>query len=87
MHRVLQPGGLLFVRDLHRPESGAAVRALVDAYAVNDTAYQRALFDASLRAALALDELRELLGPLGVPPGCVQKTSDRHWTLSFRKPA
>ncbi|WP_437286947.1 class I SAM-dependent methyltransferase [Sorangium sp. So ce406] len=85
MLRVLQPGGLLFVRDLVRPETEASLAALVATYAANDTAYQRALFDASLRAALSLDELREMLRSLQIPPECAQMTSDRHWTLAFRK--
>ncbi|WP_437295780.1 class I SAM-dependent methyltransferase [Sorangium sp. So ce426] len=85
MLRVLQPGGLLFVRDLVRPEDEASVAALVDTYAANDTAYQRALFDASLRAALSLDEVREVLRSLRIPPECAQVTSDRHWTLAFRR--
>ncbi|WP_437811345.1 class I SAM-dependent methyltransferase [Sorangium sp. So ce1078] len=85
MHRVLRPGGLLFVRDLVRPENEASVAALVDTYAANDTAYQRALFDASLRAALSLEEVREILCSLGIPPECAQVTSDRHWTVAFRR--
>ncbi|WP_437331225.1 class I SAM-dependent methyltransferase [Sorangium sp. So ce381] len=85
MLRVLRPGGLLFVRDLLRPEDEASITALVDTYAANDTAYQRALFDASLRAALSLDEVREMLRSLRIPPECAQVTSDRHWTLAFRR--
>ncbi|WP_437926419.1 class I SAM-dependent methyltransferase [Sorangium sp. So ce291] len=87
MVRVLQPGGLLFVRDLVRPEAEASLATLVDTYAANDTPYQRALFDASLRAALSLEEVREMLRSLQIPPECAQLTSDRHWTLAFRKPS
>jgi hypothetical protein len=47
---------------------------------------QRALFDASLRAALTVDEVRALVGPLGIAPAAVQATSDRHWTLACTKP-
>ncbi|MGK3999204.1 class I SAM-dependent methyltransferase [Sorangium sp. So ce1024] len=85
MVRVLRPGGLLFVRDLVRPETEASVASLVATYAANDTAYQRDLFDASLRAALSLEEVREMLRSLQIPPECAQMTSDRHWTLAFRK--
>ncbi|WP_438016401.1 class I SAM-dependent methyltransferase [Sorangium sp. So ce315] len=85
MVRVLRPGGLLFVRDLVRPETEASLASLVATYAANDTAYQRALFDASLRAALSVEEVREMLRPLQIPPECARMTSDRHWTLAFRK--
>lgn len=85
MVRVLRPDGLLFVRDLVRPETEASLASLVAAYAANDTAYQRALFDASLRAALSLEEVREMLRSLQIPPECARMTSDRHWTLAFRK--
>ncbi|WP_437277616.1 class I SAM-dependent methyltransferase [Sorangium sp. So ce375] len=85
MLRVLQPGGLLFVRDLVRPEDEASTAALVDTYAANDTAYQRALFEASLRAALSLEEVRGMLRSLRIPPECAQVTSDRHWTVAFRR--
>lgn len=87
MVRVLRPGGLLFVRDLLRPESDAAVRALVDTYAAGETARQRGLFEASLRAALTLDEVRALAAAHGVPASAVTQTSDRHWTLAFRAEA
>ncbi len=85
--RVTRRGGRLFFRDLLRPENDAEVRRLVDAYAppagggaVSD--HQRALFDASLRAALTLDEIRALVDELGLCSECVQQTSDRHWTLA-----
>lgn len=87
MVRVLRPGGLLFVRDLLRPESDAAVRALVDTYAAGETERQRGLFDASLRAALTLAEVRALAAAHGVPAGAVTPTSDRHWTLAWRAEA
>jgi ubiquinone/menaquinone biosynthesis C-methylase UbiE len=95
MWRLVAPGGVLFVRDLFRPESDAYAAALVDKYAaptpnasaevVAMEARQRALFDASLRAALTVDEVRALVAPLGIAPASVQATSDRHWTLACTK--
>lgn len=82
--RVLAPGGVLFVRDLLRPESDEAVRALVAMYAAGETPRQRDLFEASLRAALTLDEVRAIARAHGVPEGAVTQTSDRHWTLAWR---
>jgi ubiquinone/menaquinone biosynthesis C-methylase UbiE len=78
--RVLRPGGLIFFRDLLRPNSADEVRHLVETYASECNDYQRALFDASLRAALTLDEVQALVVPLGFPADTVTATSDRHWT-------
>jgi ubiquinone/menaquinone biosynthesis C-methylase UbiE len=93
--RVTKPGGCLFVRDLIRPETDEQVEALVATYAPLpvDVApdvrarheRQRALFDASLRAALRVDEVRACVAPLGIPTEAVRQTSDRHWTLCVYK--
>jgi len=80
--RVVRPGGLLFVRDLLRPPDDATVRHLVNTYAGEANDHQRAMFEASLRAALSLAEIRSLVGGLGFGPETVQATSDRHWTWS-----
>jgi ubiquinone/menaquinone biosynthesis C-methylase UbiE len=85
--RVARPGGLLFFRDLLRPESLAERDRLVDSYApaagispAGD--HQRAMFSDSLHAALTLAEIRDLLAELGFLPDSVSATSDRHWTWS-----
>ena len=84
--RVLAAGGLIFVRDLLRPETDAEVQRLVETYAAEATPHQRQLFDDSLRAALALADIRELIMQLGAPANSVEQTSDRHWSWSARKP-
>jgi 2-polyprenyl-3-methyl-5-hydroxy-6-metoxy-1,4-benzoquinol methylase len=95
MWRLVRPGGVLFVRDLERPESAARVTELVRTYALIPEAgadvramyeRQRALLEASLHAALTSDELRAMVEPLGIPPTEVRTTSDRHWTLASVKP-
>jgi ubiquinone/menaquinone biosynthesis C-methylase UbiE len=86
MVRVLAPGGVLFVRDLFRPRNEAELQGLVARHAASDTPAQRALFEASLRAALTLEEVRELVAPLGIGADDVNETSDRHWTLAWRAP-
>jgi ubiquinone/menaquinone biosynthesis C-methylase UbiE len=84
--RVLKsPGGLIFVRDLSRPYDERQVRELVDTYAAGTNDHQRQLFEASLRAALSLEEIRDLVAQLGIDPVTVQATSDRHWTWSAVK--
>lgn len=84
--RVVRSGGVVFVRDLLRPASDAEVRTLVNAYAGDANERQRQLFDASLRAALSLEEIRETVARLGFEPDTVRQTSDRHWTWIARKP-
>jgi ubiquinone/menaquinone biosynthesis C-methylase UbiE len=83
--RVLAPGGLAFVRDLVRPADNAEVRRLVETYAAGCTPHQRQLFEDSLRAALSLSEIRDLISDLGLDPRNVSQTSDRHWTWRQHK--
>ncbi|MFO1007397.1 MAG: class I SAM-dependent methyltransferase [Planctomycetaceae bacterium] len=84
MVRVLAPGGLLFVRDLMRPESDSAVESLVNLHTQGATPSQRQLFRQSLHASLTLGEVRDMLEELRLPTDWVQATSDRHWTLCGR---
>jgi ubiquinone/menaquinone biosynthesis C-methylase UbiE len=95
MWRVTARGGVLYVRDLHRPESEAEVDRLValyggepplDAAQASSFENQRGLFRASLCAALTVPEIVEMVAPLGVPAEAVRMTSDRHWTLAAEKP-
>ena len=84
--RVTRPGGLLFFRDLLRPESGEEVAHLVSTYAGDENEHQRQMFDDSLRAALSLSEVRAMVSSLGFEAKTVQATSDRHWTWIAIKP-
>ncbi len=85
--RVCKEGGLLFFRDLMRPDSGAEVSELVEKYAGNENEYQQKMFDDSLRAALSLDEIQSYVESLGFEKSTVAATSDRHWTWVATKPA
>lgn len=85
MVRVCAAGGVLFVRDLLRPETEEELAHLVRTYAGDATPKQRQLFGDSLRAALTLAEVRELVGRLGFAPATVAQTSDRHWTWNAAK--
>lgn len=80
--RMVAPGGVLFVRDLCRPESDAAVESLVATYAGNGTKLHQQLLRQSLYASLTVEEVRELLQQVGLPGEWVSMTSDRHWTIS-----
>lgn len=96
MHRVTAPGGLLFVRDLARPDTEAEVDRLVALYGgepprdpsqQSSYDHQRMLFRDSLCAALTPDEVRALAIDAGMKEPDVRLTSDRHWTLTYEKPA
>src|SRR6266487_3450195 len=80
MVRVTRPGGLLFVRDLLRPASDEVVRSLVSTYAGDANAHQQQMFEESLRAALSLAEIRNLVSKLKFDAATVEQTTDRHWT-------
>lgn len=85
MHRVCKLGGLLFVRDLVRPNTLSEVEHLVAAYTGTEPAASQQLFRQSLVAALTLEEVRQLVGELGYEAESVQMTSDRHWTWSAKR--
>jgi len=80
MVRVCRPGGLLFVRDLLRPESERELERLVAMYAGESNDHQQQMFHDSLHAALTLTEIRALVGEFGFELAMVTQTSDRHWT-------
>ncbi len=87
MVRVLKPGGALFVRDLCRPETDDDVERLVALHAAEASSSQKQLFRQSLYAALTVDEMAGLARQCGIAASAVQLTSDRHWTLAWRKPS
>jgi len=80
--RVTRSGGLLFFRDLLRPETEDQLNQLVAAYTTGANDHQQRMFAESLHAALSLDEIRTLISGLGFSADGVQPTSDRHWTWS-----
>lgn len=84
--RVTLAGGLVFFRDLMRPQSRKEVAEFVRLYAGNENPRQRKMFDDSLCAALSLVEIRRLVGSLGFAPETVQASSNRHWTWCATKP-
>ncbi len=86
MVRFVRPGGTVFVRDLARPGSIEELERLVARYAGSEGPAARALFAASLHAALQVEELGQLLNRLGISSGSVTMTSDRHWTWSWQRP-
>lgn len=85
--RVTAAGGLMFFRDLMRPPDEATLRHLVETYAAGANVHQQQMLADSLRAALTVEEMQQLVASFGLAPATVHATSDRHWTLVARKPA
>jgi ubiquinone/menaquinone biosynthesis C-methylase UbiE len=83
--RVAKPGGLLFFRDLLRPETEECLQQFVVTYTAGANEHQQRMFAESLHAALSLDEIRSLIASLDFPADSVHQTSDRHWTWSARR--
>jgi ubiquinone/menaquinone biosynthesis C-methylase UbiE len=86
MIRLVAPGGTLFLRDLRRPEDGTLLAALVQTYAADESESARALFAASLGAALTVEEMRGLVAARGLQPEDVATSSDRHLTWTWQRP-
>lgn len=84
--RVCRPGGLLFFRDLIRPQSDQEVDQLVETYAGNETDAARKMFDDSLHAAFTVKEIQRYVEELGFAADSIVPTSDRHWTWAAVKP-
>ena len=86
MARLVGPGGNLLVRDLARPANLAQISHLVETYTASEPEAARALFEASLHAALTIDEVRDIVRAIGLPAESVTMTSDRHWTWLWERP-
>jgi ubiquinone/menaquinone biosynthesis C-methylase UbiE len=82
---LITSGGTVMVRDLARPDTLDDIARLADTYAAGESPEARALFVASLNAALTLVEIRSLIARLGLTPEDVTMTSDRHWTWTWRR--
>lgn len=84
VRRVLRPGGALFLKDLHRPETSAELAHLVETYAADCTPYQRRGFSESLAAGLTVQEVVATCANVGLEGVRVRRCSDRHWCLERR---
>jgi ubiquinone/menaquinone biosynthesis C-methylase UbiE len=84
-YRVLKADGWLFIRDLCRPDSNVEVEGLVEAVAGTESDLGKQLLRQSLCAALTIEEMGLCLNRAGIEKGMVQRTSNRHWTLTARK--
>lgn len=85
MVRVAAEPGIIFIRDLMRPDDVETLERVVNQYAGQESEYSQKLFRDSLHAALSLAEIQEKVSELGFEASSVNATSDRHWTWAARK--
>lgn len=78
VRRLLRPGGILFLRDLARPQSEAAARAIVDQYAGDESEQLQIDYYNSLLASYTVDEIRDQLASAGLDGIEVKMATDRH---------
>jgi SAM-dependent methyltransferase len=81
------PGAAVLVMDLFRPDSTAAARRIVEAYAGAEPDVLKQDFYNSLCAAFTPDELREQLAACGLGALAISMVSDRHMIIAGRLPA
>jgi ubiquinone/menaquinone biosynthesis C-methylase UbiE len=79
--RIARTNGAILIKDLHRPASSAQHQDLVARYASDCSPRQRELFSDSLRAALTVDEVKDMCALAGLSGVTVRRTSDRHWAV------
>lgn len=86
VRHVVQPGGLVFFRDLARPDSEQEAARLVEEHAGSESELLKEEFYRSLLAAFTPDEIREQLSAAGLPGLQVQLVTDRHLDVYGRAP-
>jgi ubiquinone/menaquinone biosynthesis C-methylase UbiE len=83
--RLIKPDGAILIRDLIRPENDRIVNELVAKFSQDYDDRQQQLFRDSLKAALTLTEVQELIDRAGLTQVKLAQTSELHWTLTRQK--
>jgi ubiquinone/menaquinone biosynthesis C-methylase UbiE len=83
--RLVRPGGAILIRDLIRPENDTVVNELVAKIGEEYDAHQQQLFRDSLKAALTLLEVQELIDRVGLEQVKLSQSSDLHWTIERKR--
>ncbi len=84
--RVGKPGAFVMLRDLARPESPEAARAIVSRHAEYESSMLQEEYYRSLLAAYTPDELRVQIASAQMPLLRVETVSDRHLDVFGRLP-
>ncbi|MGY6553195.1 MAG: class I SAM-dependent methyltransferase [Wenzhouxiangella sp.] len=80
--RLAKPGAYVQIMDLHRPDSVARARDLVDVHAADAPSVLREDFYNSLRAAWTAEEVREQFESAGLTDLRLSRPTERHWMAS-----
>ncbi|AFY93804.1 class I SAM-dependent methyltransferase [Chamaesiphon minutus] len=83
--RLIKPDGAILIRDLIRPENDRIVNELVAKFGGDYDDRQQQLFQDSLKAALTLTEVQELIDRAGLVQVKLAQTSELHWTITRQK--
>jgi 2-polyprenyl-3-methyl-5-hydroxy-6-metoxy-1,4-benzoquinol methylase len=78
IRKLAEPGAVVFIRDLARPDSPEAARAIVKANAGHESPLLQEEYYRSLLAAFTPAEVREQLARSGLLSLTVDMSSDRH---------
>jgi len=82
--KLAQPGAVVLVMDLLRPESPEAAKAIVEKYAANEPAILRRDFYNSLLASYTEDEVAAQLTEMNLSRLLIDVLDDRHWIVGGR---
>ena len=83
--RLVKLDGAILIRDLIRPESDNIVNDLVAKIGGDYDAHQQQLFRDSLKAALTIAEVQELIDRVGLLHVKLAQSSELHWTIERKK--
>ncbi|HEV8243642.1 MAG TPA: class I SAM-dependent methyltransferase [Nitrospirales bacterium] len=82
--KLAQPGAVVMVMDLLRPESPEAAKAIVEKYAADEPAILRRDFYNSLLASYTEDEVASQLTEMNLSRLLIDVLDDRHWIVGGR---
>lgn len=82
--KLAQPGAVVLVMDLLRPESPEAANAIVEQYAADEPAILRRDFYNSLLASYTEDEVAAQLTEMNLSRLLIDVLDDRHWIVGGR---
>ena len=85
IQRLVKLDGAILIRDLIRPESDELVNDLVAKIGGDYDTHQQQLFRDSLKAALTIAQVQELIDRVGLLQVKLTQSSELHWTIERKK--